>query len=78
MGKRIFILIVFLMSISLIGIIAVQMYWINNAIESKKAQFKNDVKISLANVSERIKTKEFDLFYLEYEPVVLVHLSALI
>lgn len=53
----------------MIGIIAVQVYWINNAIESKKAQFKNDVKISLANVSERIKNKEFDLFYVEYEPL---------
>ena len=39
-----FMLIVFLMSISLIGIIAVQLYWINNAVESKKEQFKNDVQ----------------------------------
>ena len=66
MGKRIFILIVILMSISLIGIIAVQVYWINNAIESKKAQFKNDVKIALANVSERIKNREFEQFYRDY------------
>jgi len=70
MGKRIFILIVVLMTISLIGIIAVQLYWINNAVESKKAQFKNDVKIALANVSERIKNKEFDEFYRVYEPIL--------
>ncbi len=69
MGKRIFILIVFLMSVSLIGIIAVQLYWINNAVESKQAQFKNDVKIALANVSERIKTKEFNQFYTDYQPI---------
>ncbi len=58
MGKKMFILIVFLMSISLIGIIAVQLYWINNAVESKKEQFKNDVQKSLGSVKERINEKE--------------------
>ncbi|WP_299013717.1 HAMP domain-containing sensor histidine kinase [uncultured Polaribacter sp.] len=50
------------MSISLIGIIAVQVYWINNALESKKEQFKNDVQISLATASERINQKENAVF----------------
>lgn len=58
MGKKMFVLIVILMSISLIGIIAVQLYWINNAIESKKQQFTNDVHISLGRVKERINLKE--------------------
>jgi two-component system phosphate regulon sensor histidine kinase PhoR len=58
MGKKMFVLIVILMSISLIGIIAVQLYWINNAVESKKEQFKNDVQKSLGSVSERINLKE--------------------
>jgi len=62
MGKKMFILIVILMSISLIGIIAVQLYWINNAVESKKEQFKNEVQKSLGSVAERINTKEKDLF----------------
>ncbi|WP_366139835.1 HAMP domain-containing sensor histidine kinase [uncultured Polaribacter sp.] len=53
-----FILIVALMSISLIGIITVQLYWINNAVESKKEQFKNDVQKSLGSVSQRINEKE--------------------
>lgn len=53
-----FVLIVVLMSISLIGIIAVQLYWINNAVESKKEQFKNDVQKSLGSVAERINEKE--------------------
>ena len=47
MGKKIFVLIVVLMSISLIGIIAVQLYWINNTIESKNIQFREDVKKAL-------------------------------
>lgn len=53
-----FILIVVLMSISLIGIIAVQVYWINNAVESKKEQFKNDVQKSLGRISEKINKNE--------------------
>ena len=53
-----FILIVFLMSVSLIGIIAVQLYWINNALESKKAQFKNDVQKSLGAATEKVNERE--------------------
>ncbi len=53
-----FVLIVVLMSVSLIGIIAVQLYWINNAVESKKEQFQNDVQKSLGSVSEKINEKE--------------------
>ena len=58
MSKKIFILIVVLMSISLIGIIAVQVYWVNDAIDSKQKQFANDVKVALAGVSETIREKE--------------------
>ena len=63
MGKKIFVLIVVLMSISLIGIVSVQLYWINNAIESKEIQFKSDVKKALARVSERLEVKEQNLYY---------------
>ena len=58
MRKKIFVLIVVLMSTSLIGIIAVQVFWINNAVESKKEQFKNDIQKSLGSVSERINERE--------------------
>ncbi|MBT3741776.1 MAG: HAMP domain-containing histidine kinase [Polaribacter sp.] len=70
MGKKMFVLIVLLMSISLIGIIAVQLYWINNAVESKKEQFKNDVQKSLGSVSERINEKERDLFNKKFEGII--------
>ena len=58
MRKKMFILIVVLMSISLIGIIAVQVFWINNALASKQEQFKNEVQKSLGSVSERVKLRE--------------------
>ena len=51
------------MSISLIGIISVQLYWINNAIDSKDLQFNADVKKALARVSERLKEREESLYY---------------
>ncbi|WP_366940984.1 HAMP domain-containing sensor histidine kinase [uncultured Polaribacter sp.] len=57
-----FILIVVLMTISLIGIIAVQLYWINNALESKQEQFENDVLKSLGRAAERINEKETTVF----------------
>ena len=62
MRKKMFIIIVVLMSISLIGIIAVQLYWINNALESKQEQFKNDVQKSLGRAAERINEKETTIF----------------
>ncbi|MFQ3306577.1 MAG: two-component system phosphate regulon sensor histidine kinase PhoR [Polaribacter sp.] len=67
MRKKIFILIVILMSTSLIGIITVQLYWINNALESKKAQFKNDVQKSLGAAVQRINENERNLFDKEIE-----------
>ena len=57
-----FVLIVVLMSISLIGIIAVQLFWINNAVESRNEQFKNDIQKSLGNVTQRINDKEEAFF----------------
>lgn len=68
MSKKIFILIVALMSFSLIGIVAVQVYWTRNAVEVKKRQFKNDVKVSLARVSERVNEKEYAEFQRDYQP----------
>lgn len=70
MGKKMFVLIVVLMSVSLIGIIAVQLYWINNAVESKKEQFKNDVQKSLGSVAERINEKEEEQIRLQVQNVL--------
>ena len=63
-----FVLIVALMSFSLIGIVAVQVYWIGNAVEVKKRQFKNDVQKSLARVSERVDEKEYAEFQRVFQP----------
>ena len=51
------------MSVSLIGIITVQVFWIKNAIELSENQFTSDVKSSLIQVSENISERELNNFY---------------
>jgi len=63
MRKRIFVLIIILMSIALIGIISVQVFWIKNTIQITEEQFTSNVKFALAKVSEDIKEREFEEFY---------------
>ncbi|MDG5491721.1 sensor histidine kinase KdpD [Psychroserpens sp. SPM9] len=58
MGKKLFILLVVLMSLSLIGIIFVQSFFINNTYRNEEKQFTSDVKRSLFAVSKAIEDKE--------------------
>jgi len=66
MRKRIFLLIIILMSIALIGIISVQVFWIKNTILITEQQFTSNVKFALAKISEDISDKEFNDFYEKY------------
>ncbi|MDP6922139.1 MAG: hypothetical protein QGH06_04110, partial [Lutibacter sp.] len=65
MRKRVFLFIVILMSIALIGIISVQVFWIQQTVQIKEAQFTENVRFSLAKVAEDIKLREFEEFYLD-------------
>ena len=58
MGKKLFILLVVLMSLSLIGIIFVQAFFINNTLKNEGKQFTSDVKGALISVSKAIEDKE--------------------
>mgnify|MGYP001051334868 CR=1 FL=1 len=71
MGKKMFVLIVVLMSVSLIGIIAVQVYWIDNTLESNKEQFRNDVAKSLGSASEKINDREETEFERKIETLLI-------
>ncbi|WP_431135476.1 sensor histidine kinase [Psychroserpens mesophilus] len=62
MGKKLFILLVVLMSLSLIGIIFVQAYFINNTLKNEKTNFTLNVKRSLSSVSKAIEDKEFQVY----------------
>ena len=58
MHKRLFVLLVILMSLSLIGIIFVQGYWIKKSVEDKEEQFSNSVSEVLSRVTEKITSRE--------------------
>jgi two-component system phosphate regulon sensor histidine kinase PhoR len=58
MNRRLFVLLVILMSLSLIGIIAVQLYWIKNSVEDKEEQFSNVVTEVLTRVADKIEERE--------------------
>lgn len=62
MGKKLFILLVVLMSLSLIGIIFVQAYFINNTLKNEEKNFTLNVKRSLSSVSKAIEDKEFEVY----------------
>ena len=62
MNKVLFRVLVVLMSLSLIGIIFVQVYWFNSSLENNQEQFKFHVKQVLGNVSEDIKNQEILAF----------------
>jgi len=70
MSKRIFILLVLLMSLSLIGIIFVQAYYINNSIENEEEQFTFNVKRALVDVSSAIEQKEYREYVYKFQELM--------
>ncbi|MFK5972726.1 MAG: HAMP domain-containing sensor histidine kinase [Flavobacteriaceae bacterium] len=58
MNKRLFVMLVILMSLSLIGIIFVQMFWIKKSVEDNAARFSIVVNEVLMNVTEKIVKRE--------------------
>ena len=46
------------MSISLLGVVGLQLYWINNAIKVKQEQFDRSVNEALTKVVEKLETRE--------------------
>ena len=59
------------MSISLIGIITVQVFWIKNTIQITEQQFTSNVRFALAKVSEDIRQREFDEFYEKSKNIIV-------
>lgn len=67
MSKRIFVLLVVLMSLSLIGIISVQAYYIKNSVDNEKERFTYNVKKSLSYVANTLEDNELNRFYEGYQ-----------
>tara|TARA_R110002167_G_scaffold91083_18_gene245038 strand:- start:3738 stop:5318 length:1581 start_codon:yes stop_codon:yes gene_type:complete len=69
MNKKLFVLLVILMSLSLIGIIFVQVFWIKKSVEDKEEQFSNTVTAVLNTVTERITKREIKDYFERYSEV---------
>ena len=63
MNKKIFVLLVVLMSLSLMGIIFVQGYWISNSIETKRGQFAFNANQVLKSVAVKLQNNELERLY---------------
>ena len=69
MNKARFRILVFLMSLSLIGIIVVQLYWISSSLEQSEEQFKYHVQQVIGNVAEKINSEELKTFIADYKKI---------
>lgn len=76
MSKKVFLVLVILMSLSLMGIIFVQAYYINNSVRNEEGQFESKVKKALIDVSNEIGDREYEdyvfiLSKLMYDGIVI-------
>jgi len=62
MKKYMLQILVILMTVSLIGIIAVQLFWISNAIEVKEAEYEENIREALENIIQKIERKRAVVF----------------
>lgn len=58
MNKKVIILVIILISLALIGLVGVQLYWIKNAIAVKEANFDRSVNEALTNVVYKLEKLE--------------------
>jgi len=68
MSKKLFVILVILMSLSLIGIIFVQSYFINNSLKNEALNFTRSVKRALSFVSRDIEDYELRNYFDKIEP----------
>lgn len=70
MNKKLFVLLIALMSLSLLGIVFVQGYWISNAYRTKAEQFTINSKQVLLSVAKEIQLRENEAYYQVYSAYV--------
>lgn len=67
MNKTRFRLLVFFMSLSLLGIILVQLYWVNTSLKNNEDQFKYHIQQVLGRVEVQLEQREREEFYKMYQ-----------
>ncbi|WP_435139885.1 sensor histidine kinase [Formosa sp. A9] len=70
MSKKLFILLVLLMSLSLVGIIFVQARYISDAVKNEEEQFTFNVKKALSYVSQDIEQRELNTYFKKFQRLV--------
>ena len=70
MSKKLFVLLVVLMSLSLIGIIFVQAYHINNTLKNEEEQFTYKVKRVLSTTSTTIEEREYKEYAFKFRELM--------
>ena len=66
MNKLFFRLLIVLMSLSLIGIILVQVYWFDSSFKNNDEQFRFHVQQAIGNVSNKLQKQEAYSFYVKF------------
>ena len=77
MSKKIFILLLVLMSISLIGIIFIQSFFILKNYEENDKQFTSNVNYVLEETSSLVERNEFRLISENFETLLVVKLRSI-
>src|SRR5690554_7172321 len=70
MSKKLFVVLILLMSLSLVGIIFVQAYYINNSLKNEQDQFTFNVKKALSFTSKKIEDTEFKEYALKIQDLL--------
>src|SRR5690625_3726369 len=70
MNKKLFGILIALMTLSLLGIISVQVYWISNAYKTKEEQFTVNVRQVLLSASKKIQLLETEHYYSIFSSIV--------
>ncbi|MFD1605756.1 sensor histidine kinase [Flavobacterium artemisiae] len=69
MNKLFFRILVLLMSLSLIGIILVQVFWFNSSFKNNEEQFKYHVTQVIGNVADKLEKQEEYSYYEKYNRI---------
>ncbi len=77
MKKKAIVIIIILTSLSLIGIILTQVYWINTALKLKEEQFDNSVRIAMKSVVNQLLQNKNDTLFQKKVNMLLCRKSRL-
>ena len=70
MKRGLFPLLITSMSLAMLGIILVQVFWIQTNLSNRERQFELNVSLALADVSEKLKEREFQDYLAVYQKMI--------